>query len=78
MAMLVYGNLQALSALNRLVLFIHSECLSHSRLLELGMEGDVIRTQDLSTVIYSVSRNPIGHFLAWDFVKKHWSELVEK
>ncbi|MBN3271087.1 ERAP2 aminopeptidase, partial [Polyodon spathula] len=48
------------------------------RLLELGMEGDVIRTQDLSTVIYSVSRNPIGHFLAWDFVKKHWSELVEK
>ncbi|MGH0155716.1 UNVERIFIED_CONTAM: hypothetical protein FKN15_054027 [Acipenser sinensis] len=54
------------------------ESNSSLRLLELGMEGDVIRTQDLSTVIYSVSRNPIGHFLAWDFVKKHWSELVEK
>ncbi|MBN3301040.1 ERAP2 aminopeptidase, partial [Amia calva] len=49
-----------------------------SRLLDLGMEGAVIKTQDLSSLIYAVSRNPIGHFIAWDFVKKHWNQLVEK
>ncbi|XP_072521294.1 endoplasmic reticulum aminopeptidase 2 [Salminus brasiliensis] len=49
-----------------------------SRLLELGMEGSVIRAQDLSTLIYSVARNPAGHFLAWNFVKKNWNGLVEK
>ncbi|KAI1900319.1 hypothetical protein AGOR_G00048750 [Albula goreensis] len=49
-----------------------------SRLLDLGMEGEMIRTQDLSSLIYSVARNPVGHFLAWNFVKKNWNELVEK
>ncbi|KAK2911697.1 hypothetical protein QQF64_027515 [Cirrhinus molitorella] len=49
-----------------------------TRLLQLGMEGTVIKTQDLPDLIYMVARNPVGHFLAWDFVKKHWNELVEK
>lgn len=49
-----------------------------SRLLQLGMEGTVIKTQNLPSLIYMVARNPVGHFLAWDFVKKHWNELVEK
>ncbi|XP_073695973.1 endoplasmic reticulum aminopeptidase 2 isoform X2 [Garra rufa] len=49
-----------------------------SRLLQLGMEGTVIKTQNLPSLIYMVARNPAGHFLAWDFVKKHWNELVEK
>ncbi|XP_062873522.1 endoplasmic reticulum aminopeptidase 2 [Trichomycterus rosablanca] len=48
------------------------------RLLELGMEGSVIKTQDLSTTIYLVARNPAGHFLAWNFFKKNWNTLVEK
>ncbi|XP_066509894.1 endoplasmic reticulum aminopeptidase 2-like isoform X1 [Hoplias malabaricus] len=48
------------------------------RLLELGMEGSVIRSQDLSTLIYTVARNPAGHFLAWNFLKKNWNKLVEK
>ncbi|XP_036454683.1 endoplasmic reticulum aminopeptidase 2 isoform X2 [Colossoma macropomum] len=48
------------------------------RLLELGMEGSMIRAQDLSTLIYTVARNPAGHFLAWNFVKKNWNKLVEK
>lgn len=48
------------------------------RLLDLGMEGAVIRAQDLSTVIYTVARNPAGHFLAWDFVKSNWYKLVKK
>lgn len=49
-----------------------------SRLLELGLDGTVIKTQNLPSLIYMVARNPVGHFLAWDFVKKHWNELVEK
>ncbi|RXN37663.1 endoplasmic reticulum aminopeptidase 2 [Labeo rohita] len=49
-----------------------------SRLLQLGMEGTLIKTQNLPSLIYMVARNPVGHFLAWDFVKKHWNELVEK
>ncbi|XP_067294258.1 endoplasmic reticulum aminopeptidase 2 [Pseudorasbora parva] len=49
-----------------------------SRLLQLGMDGTVIKTQNLPSLIYMVARNPVGHFLAWDFVKKHWNELLEK
>uniref|UniRef100_A0A672I6S8 Aminopeptidase n=1 Tax=Salarias fasciatus TaxID=181472 RepID=A0A672I6S8_SALFA len=48
------------------------------RLLELGLEGDVIRSQDLSHVVMFVARNPQGHHLAWDFVKKNWDHLVQK
>ncbi|KAF6729730.1 Endoplasmic reticulum aminopeptidase 2 [Oryzias melastigma] len=48
------------------------------RLLQLGLEGKVIRSQDLSTLILMVARNPKGHHLAWNFVKKNWDTLVEK
>uniref|UniRef100_UPI0037E80419 endoplasmic reticulum aminopeptidase 2 n=1 Tax=Semicossyphus pulcher TaxID=241346 RepID=UPI0037E80419 len=48
------------------------------RLLELGLEGKVIRSQDLSTLILLVSRNPRGHHIAWNFVKKNWDTLVQK
>ena len=50
----------------------------HCRLLELGLEGKVIRSQDLSTLILMVARNPQGHHLAWNFVKKNWDTLVQK
>lgn len=52
-------------------------CFYH-RLLELGLEGKVIRSQDLSHVIMMVARNPQGHYLAWNFVKKNWDTLVQK
>ncbi|XP_028312600.1 endoplasmic reticulum aminopeptidase 2 [Gouania willdenowi] len=48
------------------------------RLLQLGLEGRVIRTQDLSHLILMVSRNSRGHYLAWDLVKKNWDTLVQK
>uniref|UniRef100_UPI003AAACCD0 endoplasmic reticulum aminopeptidase 2 isoform X1 n=1 Tax=Centroberyx gerrardi TaxID=166262 RepID=UPI003AAACCD0 len=48
------------------------------RLLELGLEGKVIRSQDLSSLILMVARNPQGHHLAWNYVKKHWDTLVQK
>uniref|UniRef100_A0A8C5DEA1 Aminopeptidase n=1 Tax=Gouania willdenowi TaxID=441366 RepID=A0A8C5DEA1_GOUWI len=54
-----------------------SHPLSHV-LLQLGLEGRVIRTQDLSHLILMVSRNSRGHYLAWDLVKKNWDTLVQK
>ncbi|XP_007559396.1 endoplasmic reticulum aminopeptidase 2-like, partial [Poecilia formosa] len=48
------------------------------RLLEMGLEGNVIRSQDLSYLILMIARNPKGHHLAWNFVKKNWDALVEK
>uniref|UniRef100_A0A8C1M7J0 Aminopeptidase n=1 Tax=Cyprinus carpio TaxID=7962 RepID=A0A8C1M7J0_CYPCA len=60
-----------LSALISITYFIHL-------LLQLGMDGTLIKTQNLPSLIYLVAKNPVGHFLAWDFVKKHWDELVEK
>lgn len=49
-----------------------------SSLLELGLEGKVIRSQDLSHVVMMVASNPQGHYLAWNFVKKNWDTLVQK
>ncbi|XP_038145940.1 endoplasmic reticulum aminopeptidase 2 isoform X2 [Cyprinodon tularosa] len=48
------------------------------RLLAIGLEGKVIRSQDLSYVVWMVARNPKGYDLAWNFVKKNWDSLVEK
>uniref|UniRef100_A0A8K9XK09 Aminopeptidase n=1 Tax=Oncorhynchus mykiss TaxID=8022 RepID=A0A8K9XK09_ONCMY len=44
----------------------------------LGLEGEVIRTQDLDSLIAMVARNPRGHHLAWSYVQKYWSTLVDK
>uniref|UniRef100_A0AAZ3R4K0 Aminopeptidase n=1 Tax=Oncorhynchus tshawytscha TaxID=74940 RepID=A0AAZ3R4K0_ONCTS len=49
-----------------------------TRLLELGLEGEVIRTQDLDSLIAMVARNPRGRHLAWSYVQKYWSTLVDK
>uniref|UniRef100_A0A665WWV9 Aminopeptidase n=1 Tax=Echeneis naucrates TaxID=173247 RepID=A0A665WWV9_ECHNA len=48
------------------------------RLLELGVEGKVIRSQDLSSLILMVARNPRGYQLAWTFVKTNWDMLVKR
>ncbi|KAF3695860.1 Endoplasmic reticulum aminopeptidase 2 [Channa argus] len=48
------------------------------RLLQLGLEGKMIRSQDLSSLILMVAKNPRGHHLAWNFVKKNWDSLVQK
>ncbi|XP_047447734.1 endoplasmic reticulum aminopeptidase 2 [Mugil cephalus] len=48
------------------------------RLLTLGLEGKVIRSQDLSSLIIMVARNPQGYYLAWNFVKTNWDTLVQK
>lgn len=48
------------------------------RLIELGMEGKVIKTQDLAALLHVIARNPKGQKLAWNFVKENWIHLLKK
>ncbi|TRY88142.1 hypothetical protein DNTS_029450 [Danionella cerebrum] len=47
-------------------------------LLNRAIEGEIIKTQDLPSVLLSVSRNPRGFKLAWHFLKTNWEKLVKK
>ncbi|NXA49540.1 ERAP1 aminopeptidase, partial [Nothocercus julius] len=47
-------------------------------LMDEGLRGDIIKTQDLPHIIGFVARNPSGYHLAWTFLKNKWEELVEK
>ncbi|KAG7481392.1 hypothetical protein MATL_G00066270 [Megalops atlanticus] len=49
-----------------------------AKLIDLGMEGEVIRTQDLPALIVTVAQNPVGQALTWNFVQKNWNKLLEK
>uniref|UniRef100_A0A8C6CUI2 Aminopeptidase n=1 Tax=Moschus moschiferus TaxID=68415 RepID=A0A8C6CUI2_MOSMO len=48
------------------------------KLIELGMEGKVIKTQDLAALLFTIARNPKGQQLAWNFVKENWTHLLKK
>ncbi|XP_014652496.1 PREDICTED: endoplasmic reticulum aminopeptidase 2 [Ceratotherium simum simum] len=48
------------------------------KLIELGMEGKVIKTQDLAVLLYAIARNPEGQRLAWNFVRENWTHLLKK
>uniref|UniRef100_A0A8D0GFF3 Leucyl-cystinyl aminopeptidase n=1 Tax=Sphenodon punctatus TaxID=8508 RepID=A0A8D0GFF3_SPHPU len=47
-------------------------------LMQTSLEGDIIRAQELSHIIATVSQSLPGHLLAWDFVKENWETLVWK
>ncbi|XP_051924775.1 endoplasmic reticulum aminopeptidase 1b [Hippocampus zosterae] len=47
-------------------------------ILEQSLLGEVIKTQDLPHLLVSVSRNPRGHRLAWDFLRANWQTLIKK
>ncbi|XP_075037438.1 endoplasmic reticulum aminopeptidase 1-like [Mixophyes fleayi] len=47
-------------------------------LMEESLKGDLIKTQELAHIVVSVSRNPVGHMLAWEFLKNNWDQLVQK
>ncbi|KFP12069.1 Endoplasmic reticulum aminopeptidase 1, partial [Egretta garzetta] len=47
-------------------------------LMDQGLRGDIIRTQDLPHVIVFVAKNPSGYHLAWAFLKENWKKVVEK
>lgn len=49
-----------------------------SRLLERGIEGEIIKTQDLPSLVISVSKNQKGFKLAWEFLKTNWGKFVKK
>ncbi|MBZ3882684.1 Leucyl-cystinyl aminopeptidase [Sciurus carolinensis] len=48
------------------------------KLIELGMEGKVIKTQDLAALLHAIARNPMGQQLAWNFVRSNWTDLLKK
>lgn len=48
------------------------------RLLEKSLEGEVLKTQDLPSLLITVSKNPKGYKLAWGFLRAHWYKLVSK
>ncbi|XP_069082023.1 leucyl-cystinyl aminopeptidase-like isoform X2 [Pleurodeles waltl] len=47
-------------------------------LMQEGLEGDIIRTQELPRLLATISKSVTGHLLSWDFVKEHWDALTEK
>ncbi|XP_062924659.1 endoplasmic reticulum aminopeptidase 2-like isoform X2 [Mobula hypostoma] len=48
-----------------------------ARLLELGLQGDNTKVQNLVLALRAVSWNPYGQLLAWNFVKENWNKLIE-
>ncbi|XP_061874076.1 leucyl-cystinyl aminopeptidase isoform X3 [Colius striatus] len=47
-------------------------------LMHNSLAGEVIRTQELSHIIATVSQSLPGYLLAWDFVKENWEKLTRK
>ncbi|XP_010132492.1 PREDICTED: leucyl-cystinyl aminopeptidase-like, partial [Buceros rhinoceros silvestris] len=47
-------------------------------LMQNSLEGEIIRAQELSRIIATVSQSLPGHLLAWDFVKENWETLTRK
>ncbi|XP_040277503.1 endoplasmic reticulum aminopeptidase 1 [Bufo bufo] len=47
-------------------------------LMDAALKGDLIKTQELPHIVVSVSRNQVGHLLAWHFLKTNWHQLIQK
>ncbi|KAL6114743.1 erap1 [Pungitius sinensis] len=47
-------------------------------MMEQSLHGEVMKTQDLPGVVISVSKNPRGYKLAWDFLRANWHTLIKK
>uniref|UniRef100_A0A8C2WCE8 Aminopeptidase n=1 Tax=Cyclopterus lumpus TaxID=8103 RepID=A0A8C2WCE8_CYCLU len=47
-------------------------------MMEQSLHGEVMKTQDLPGVVVSVSKNPRGYKLAWDFLRANWPTLIKK
>ncbi|KAK1345103.1 hypothetical protein QTO34_013810 [Cnephaeus nilssonii] len=48
------------------------------KLIDLGMEGKIIKTQDLASLLHAIARSPKGQQLAWNFVRDNWTHLLKK
>ncbi|XP_072270057.1 endoplasmic reticulum aminopeptidase 1 [Pyxicephalus adspersus] len=47
-------------------------------LMDESLKGDLVKTQELPHMVVMVSRNQIGHLLAWQFLKNNWDQLTQK
>lgn len=47
-------------------------------MMEQSLRGEVMKLQDLPDVVVSVSRNPRGYKLAWDFLRANWNTLIKR
>ncbi|KAM9743746.1 endoplasmic reticulum aminopeptidase 1b [Menidia menidia] len=47
-------------------------------MMEQSLLGEVMKTQDLPDVVVSVSKNPRGYKLGWDFLRANWHTLIKK
>ncbi|XP_072243610.1 endoplasmic reticulum aminopeptidase 1b [Leuresthes tenuis] len=47
-------------------------------MMEQSLHGEVMKTQDLPDVVVSVSKNPRGYKLAWDFLRANWHTMIKK
>ncbi|XP_028851651.1 endoplasmic reticulum aminopeptidase 1-like isoform X2 [Denticeps clupeoides] len=47
-------------------------------LLEQGLEGGILKTQDLPHIVLLVSKNAKGYKYAWDFLRANWPMLIKK
>ncbi|XP_030370508.1 glutamyl aminopeptidase [Scaptodrosophila lebanonensis] len=48
------------------------------RLLELGTDESIVRSQDYFTLVGDIAGNPIGEAIVWDYYREHWPELLER
>lgn len=48
------------------------------RLLDYAVDDEQIRKQDSYIAVSAVSRNVVGGFLTWDWVRANWETLMEK
>ncbi|XP_071400081.1 glutamyl aminopeptidase [Centroberyx affinis] len=48
------------------------------KLLEASKDENVVRSQDLFTVVRYVSLNPLGKSMAWDWTTLNWDYLVDR
>ncbi|CAJ1069177.1 endoplasmic reticulum aminopeptidase 1b [Xyrichtys novacula] len=47
-------------------------------MMEQSLHGEVMKTQDLPDVIVSISKNPHGYKLAWDYMRANWHIMIKK
>ncbi|XP_010864061.2 leucyl-cystinyl aminopeptidase isoform X1 [Esox lucius] len=47
-------------------------------ILNAGLQGSIIQTQELPLLIGTVSDGFAGHLFVWNFVKENWDSIIEK
>lgn len=45
--------------------------------LRLSLNRNLIKAQDVNTIITSVAGNPHGHYLAWRHIKAYWPQIED-